>query len=194
MPRRTRIRIAAVAAAVLVAGVAFFAKSAVAPAMNTGPLGNGGTAGGICAPLASGQPLSWGVTYLGNTGGSDAVIEKVDLVNARNARLVASYVVPITGNNEYGSIPGYPSARHLEPGVGWGAHQRVPGARVAPAQGRDHADLVTVILPTGPLAEVQAIDVFYQESGTNYHMQTHYRFVLLVGKACPNDWPQKYPG
>ena len=70
----------------------------------------------------------------------------------------------------------------------------MPGARVAPAQGRDHADLLTVIQPTGPLAEVQAIDVFYQESGTNYHMQTRYRFVLLVGKACPDDWPSKYPG
>jgi hypothetical protein len=194
MSSRTRIRIAVVVAAVLVAGVAFFVKSAVAPAMNTGPLGNGGTPGGICAPVASGQPLSWGITYLGNTGGSDAVIEKVALVNPRNARLVASYVVPITGNNEYGSMPGYPPPQHLPPGVHWGAHQSVPGARVTPAQGRDHADLVTVILPTGPLAEVQAIDVVYQEFCTNYHMQTHYRFVLLVGKACPDNWPDKYPG
>lgn len=175
--------------------IAYFVVSAVEPAVNTGPLGNGGTAGGICAPLAPGQVLSWGVTYLGNTGSSDAVIEKVALVKARNARLVASYVVPITGNNEYGSMLGYPPPSHLPPGVDWHAHQRVPGASVAPAHGREHADLVTVIQSTGgPLAEVQAIDVFYRESGINYHMQTHYRFVLLVGTACSNDWPQKYPG
>jgi hypothetical protein len=197
MTSRNRVRIAVVSAGVLAVGlISFFAVSAAYPSMNTGPLGNGGTPGGICAPLASGQPLSWGITYLGNTGGSDAVITKVDLVNPRNARLVASYVVPITGTNEYGSMAGYPPPQHLPPGVDWGAHQRVPGARVPPAQGRDHADLVTVIQPTGPgpLAEVQAIDVFYQESGTNYHMQTHYRFVLLVGTTCPDDWPDKYPG
>jgi hypothetical protein len=199
MTRHTGIRIAAITAAVLAAGlIAFVAKNALFPAVNTGPLGDGGTAGGICVPLAPGQVESWGITYLGNTGGSDAVIEKVALVKARNARLVASYVVPITGNNEYGSYFGYPPARHLEPGVDWRAHQRVPGASVAPARGLDHADLVTVIQPTGgPLAEVQAIDVFYRESGTNYHMQTHYRFVLLVGQGldvCQGDWPDKYPG
>lgn len=197
MTSRTPARIAVLSAAVLAAAlIAFFAWSALIPAMNTGPLGNGGTAGGICAPLAPGQVLSWGITYLGNTGSSDAVIEKVALVNARNARLVASYVVPITGNNEYGSLAGYPPPEHTQPGVDWPAHQGVPGASVAPAHGRDHADLVTVIQPTGtgPLAEVQAIDVFYQESGTNYHMQTHYRFVLLVGTTCPDNWPLKYPG
>jgi hypothetical protein len=196
MIRRTPARIAALWVAVLVAAlIAFLVVSAGDPAVNTGPLGKGGTAGGVCVPLARGQVESWGITYLGNAGSSDAVIEKVDLVKARNARLVASYVVPITGSQEYGSWFGYPPAAHLPPGVDWSAHQHVPGANVAPAHGPDHADLVTVIQPTGPLAEVQAIDVFYQESGTNYHLQTHYRFVLLVGqKSCPLDWPQKYPG
>jgi hypothetical protein len=195
MTSRTRIRMAAVTAAVLVAALlAFLARSALDPAVNTGPLGNGGTAGGVCVPLAPGQVESWGITYLGNTGSSDAVVDKVGLVRARNARLVASYVVPITGNQEYGSWFGYPPPPQHQPGVDWSARQRVPGASVTPARGLDHADLVTVIQPTGPLAEVQAIDVFYQEAGTNYHMQTHYRFVLLVGKTCPDDWPQKYPG
>jgi len=189
---RARIRIAAVAAAILTGLIAFFVVSAAYPSVNAGPLGNGGTVGGICVPLKPGQVESWGITYLGNTGSSDALIEKVGLVNARHARLVASYVVPITGNNEYGSWFGYPPPPDHQAGVDWKAHQRVPGASVAPEQGLHHADLVTVIQPTGPPAEVQAIDVFYQESGTDYHMQTHYRFVLLVGKQCPDDWPQKY--
>jgi hypothetical protein len=197
MTSPTGIRIATVAAAVLAAVLtAFLAKSVLDPAVNTGPLGDGGTGGGICVPLAPGQVLSWGITYLGNTGSSDAVIEKVALVKARDARLVASYVVPITGNYEYGSWSGYPLLRRLPPGVDWRAHQGVPGGTVAPAHGLDHADLVTVIQPTGgALAEVQAIDIFYRESGINFHMQTHYRFVLLVGHAtCTDDWPQQYPG
>ena len=107
MTSRTGGRVIAVTAAVLLAGsIAYFVVTRVTPPMNTGPLGNGGTAGGICVPLAPGQPLSWGITYLGNTGGSDAVIEKVDLVNAKDARLAATYVVPITGLNEYGGLAG----------------------------------------------------------------------------------------
>jgi hypothetical protein len=197
MIRRTPARIAALSAAVLAAAlIAFFVVSALNPAVNTGPLGDGGTPGGICVPIAPGRVMSWGITYLGNTGSSDAVIEKVALVKARNARLVATYVVPITGKNEYGQWWGYPPARHLPAGVDWRAHQRVPGASVAPAHGLEHADLVTVIQPAGgPLAQVQAIDVFYRESGINYHMQTHWQFVFLVGQTkCPDDWPQKYPG
>ena len=196
LPKSLRAWIAAAAAAVLVVSlIAFFLVTRVVPPLNTGPLGNGGSEGGICVPLAQGEPLSWGVTYLGNSGGSDAVIEKVDLVNAKDARLVATYVVPIKGLNEYGGLAGYPAGQHLESGVDWAARQGVPGGTVTPVHGHDHADLVTVILPTGPVAEAQAIDVFYREDGTNYHMQTHYRFVLLVGqKQCSDNWSQKYPG
>jgi hypothetical protein len=194
MIRRPRARIALVAAAVLAAAlIAFLVVSTLSPAMNTGPLGNGGTPGGICVPIARGQVFSWGVTYLGNTGSSDAVIEKVDLVKARNLRLITSYVVPIIGHQEYGSWFGYPPAPH-QPGVDWPRHTRAGGTRLPPVHGLDHADLVTVIQPTGPLAAAQAIDVFYQESGIGYHMQTHYRFLLLVGqKTCPANWPEKYP-
>ena len=103
-------------------------------------------------------------------------------------------MVPITGLNEYGGLAGYPAGQHLASGVDWAARQRVPGGTVAPVQGHDHADLVTVIQPTGPVAEVQAIDVFYREDGTNYYMQTHYRLVLLVGQQCTNNWSDQHPG
>jgi hypothetical protein len=162
--------------------------------VNTGALGDGGTSGGISVPMAAGQVESWGITYLGNSGSSDVVIERVDLVKPRNVRLVASYVVPITGHQDYGSWLGYPPAPN-QPGVQWSRHSRAVGARLPPAHGLDHADLVTVIQPTGgPVAETQAIDAFYRKSGTQYHMQAHYQLVLLVGKkSCPANWPQKYP-
>jgi hypothetical protein len=191
----THARIAVLVAAVVAAGlIALTLVSHFAPGINTGPLGDGGEGGGICIPIARGQVESWGITYLGNTGSSDAVIQKIDLVQPRNLRLVASYVVPITGNFEYGSYYGYPPA-HTELGVQWPQHKRAIGASIPPQHGHAHGDLLTVLKPTaGPVAEAQAIDVYYQESGTSYHMQTHYRFVLLVGqKTCPDNWPQKYP-
>ncbi|HUB37354.1 MAG TPA: hypothetical protein VMA72_00725 [Streptosporangiaceae bacterium] len=196
MTSRMRIRIAVLAAAVLVAAlVTFRLVSRLDPAVNTGPLGNGGTAGGICSAIAPGQVDSWGITYLGNTGSSDVVIEKIALVKPRNLRLVASYVVPITGFREYGDNFGYPPAPY-QPGVDWPRHTLAAGTHLPPAHGQDHADLVTVLKPSGgPVAEAQAIDVFYQAGGINYEMQTHYRFVFLVGqKSCPGNWPSKYPG
>jgi hypothetical protein len=189
-----RRRIAILVAAVLLAAlIAYLVAAPSSPAVNTGPLGDGGTSGGICVPIRPGAVESWGITYLGNTGRSDAIIEKISLVRPRNLRLAASYVVPITGLTEYGSWFGYPPAPPQR-GVQWSRHTLAAGTHLPPARGRDHADLVTVLQPTGPVAEAQAINVFYLESGTRYQMQTHYRFVLLVGqKSCPVNWPRKYP-
>lgn len=127
MTSRMRVRIAVLAAAVLLAAlVTFLLVSRLDPAVNTGPLGNGGTAGGICSPIAPGQVDSWGITYLGNTGSSDAVIEKIALVKPRNLRLVASYVVPITGYREYGDNFGYPRLRISRESTGRGTRSQ-PG-------------------------------------------------------------------
>lgn len=71
---------------------------------------------------------------------------------------------------------------------------RADGARTPPAHGLHRADLLTVLKPTWPVAEAQAIDVFYRSARQQCHLQTHIRFVLLVGKQCPDNWPQKYPG
>jgi hypothetical protein len=163
------------------------------PAVNTGPLGDGGSAGGICIPIKAGQVESWGITELVNSDHSSAVIEKVTLVSASRLRLAASYVVPITGNLEYGSWFGYPPAPRQR-GVEWSQHSTANGARVAPRKGPRHADLVTVLRPTGSIAQLQAIRVTYQQAGQQYLFQTRYRIVLLVGKKnCPANWQHKYP-
>jgi len=162
------------------------------PAIDTGPLGNGGDPGGLCSFLAPGVVLSYGATLLENTGQSAVVVQKVDLVQPRHLQLVASYVVPTRGNFEVGVWDGFPPGP--QPGVEWSQRMRAAGARIPPAHGTHRADLLTVLKPTGPVAEAQAIDVFYREGGQQYHMQTHVRFVLLVGRHCPANWPLKYPG
>jgi hypothetical protein len=163
------------------------------PAVDTGPLGSGGIAGGICIPIRAGQVESWGITELVNSGQSSAVIDKVTLVNARRVRLAASCVVPITGNLEYGSWFGYPPAPRQK-GVEWSQHSAANGAQVAPRRDTRHADLVVVLRPTGSAAQVQAIRVAYQEANNRSLLQTHYRILLLVGKkTCPTNWQEKYP-
>jgi hypothetical protein len=195
MIRSPRVRIAALVAAVLLAAlIVFLVVLRLDPGVNTGPLGDGGTAGGVCIAIGPGKVESWGITDLDNTGHTDATIQKVSLVGARHLRLLAAYVVPIAGTQEYGSWFGYPPAPPQR-GVEWSKHTVAAGTQLPPARGIAHADLVTVLQPTGLLAEAQAIDVIYQADGINYEMQTHYRFVVLVGKkACPGNWPQKYPG
>jgi hypothetical protein len=164
-----------------VAAVLVIASCSTDPAVDTGPLGSGGIAGSICIPIRTGQVESWGITELVNSGHSSVVIDKVTLINARRVRLAASYVVPITGNLEFGSWFGYPPAPRQK-GVEWSQHAVANGARVAPHRGPRHADLVVVLRPTGSGAQVQAIRVAYQEANNRFLLQTHYRILFLVGK------------
>lgn len=185
---RTVIRIAAIAAVILMAS-----SCGGDPAVNSGPLGDGGDPGGICVPIRPGQVESWGITELINTGRSNAVIETTRLDSARRLRIVDAYVVPITGPQEYGSWFGYPPAPYQR-GVEWSQRTRAKGARVPPRSGSRHADLLIVLQPAGPVAKARGITVLYREGGTQYELRTHYRFVLLVGKkTCPTNWPAKYP-
>jgi hypothetical protein len=174
-------RIAAPAATVLLA-----ASCAGGPAVNTGPLGNGGTRGGICAYLPPRTPvLTYGIIDLHNAGSSNAVIENVALVHPRHLRLAAAYVVPITGHLDFGVWDGYPPVRH-QAGVEWSRHQAAKGARLPPARSKsDHANLVEVLQPTGPVGTAQATDIFYREGGIRYHLRNIYWFKLLVGRECP---------
>jgi hypothetical protein len=186
--RRTISRIAASAGVVLL-----ISSCGADPAVNSGPLGDGGNPGGICVPIRPGQVESWGITELVNTGRSNAVVETTRLDNARHLRIVDAYVVPITGSQEYGSWFGYPPAPHQR-GVEWTRHTRAKGARVLPHIGSKDADLLIVLQPAGPVAEALGITVLYREGGTQYELRTRYRFVLLVGKkTCPASWPAKYP-
>lgn len=178
----------------VVAAALLIASCSAGPSANDGPLGNGGSAGGICIPIRAGQVESWGVTEFVNNGQSDAVIEKITLVKARRVHLTASYIVPITGSLEYGSWFGYPPAPPQK-GVEWSQHSAVKGARIAPRIGSRHSNLLAVLRPNGSVAQLQAIRVAYREANKQFLFQTHYRILLLVGRNnCPADWQQKFPG
>jgi hypothetical protein len=174
-------RLAALACPVVVLGAA----CSSGPSVDTGPLGDGGTRGSICMPVRSGGVVSWGITILRNSGQSNAVIERVSLLGARKLRLVASYVVPITGLRDYGAWEGYPPAPP-QPGVIWSKHTLARGAVIPPQIGQRHSNLVTVLKPTGRVGKARAIDVLYREDGTQSRLVTHTRFVILAGvKSCP---------
>jgi hypothetical protein len=177
--------IAAIAAMVLLAA------SCGGPVVNTGPLGNGGDSGGICVYLHPGAVLSYGVIGLRNTGSSEAIIQQVSLVKPQHLRLVASYVVPITGHLGYGVWDGYPPAPH-QAGVEWARHTRAVGTHLPPTHAFEQANLVIVLKPTGPVGKALATDVFYLEGGQQYEMQNTYRFVL-IHHQCPRNWVRKYP-
>jgi hypothetical protein len=93
--------------------------------------------------------------------------------------------VPITGDDLYGVLDGYPPAEHLDPGVHWAERQRANGARIPRSPGNDVTNLVLVLKPTASLGSAQGVDIFYGESGQQYHMRTATRVVISVGAQCP---------
>lgn len=156
------------------------------PSVNDGPLGNGGTSGSICAVVRPGTVLSYGITDLRNTGSSPVVIEKVRLIGARHLRMVAAWVVPITGHRDYGVWDGYPPAPRQN-GVMWSQHVPTAGARIEPSHGPAHANLVQVLQPTAPVGKAEGTDVVYRAGGTQYQMVVDYGFRLIVSRhldAC----------
>src|SRR5450755_4370524 len=62
--------------------------------------------------------------------GATAVVEKVALADSHGLRMLAAYVVPITGHTLYGILTGFPPAAHLPPGVQWSQRQRADGATI----------------------------------------------------------------
>lgn len=149
-----------------------------------GPFGNGGPYSGTVGDCA--RP--GGVAYSGAVGfhnmGRTATTEKVALVHPRNLRLVAAWVVLITGTDTVGVGSGYPPGSPLPPGVQWGQRQRVPGAVVRHTRGHDIIDLVLVVKPSAKVGTATAINLYYQASGTHYLLHVPYGLKISVGRTC----------
>jgi hypothetical protein len=166
---------------VLLAGCTSGASSA---AVNTGPFGNGGTYGEECIPVPRGGVVSYGFDEFSNSGDATATVNKVALANSRGIRMLAAYVVPITGNELYGVLFGYPPAAHIPQGVQWPQRQRADGATIPRSRGHDVINLVLVLQPTAKAGWSRGIDVYYRESGQQYHLLTATRIRLMTSSRC----------
>jgi hypothetical protein len=141
----------------------------------------------ICAArVPKGGVLSDGFEVLKNTSSSEVVVQKVTLVDAHALRIVAAYVVPITGYDLYGARDGYPPAPHLDPGVLWSKRQVAAGAHIPHSQGHHVSNLVVVLQPGVSGGTARAVAVYYQVSGQQYVMRTSTRIPVVVGEQCPS--------
>ena len=139
-------------------------RRAVAAAA-AGPLGEGGSQGTLCSPVAKGQVLSDGFDPLMNSGRAPATIEAVSLADPHHLVLLTAYVVPITGGFLYGVHAGFPPAPALDPGVLWSDRQPAVGATV-PHTGPDHlANLLLIVKPTASTGSAAGVLIAYRAAG-----------------------------
>jgi hypothetical protein len=170
LSRGNRWRATIAALGILLAGCG---SSGSVPALNTGPLGGGGEAGELCNPVYRGESLTNGFTALSNSSTSPVVIERVALARPRQLRLLAAYIVPITGHYLLGDWAGFPPpAGKLDPGVQWAQRRPAGGARIAPGQPHEVVNLVVILKPESAIGSASGIDVYYTAAGTRYHLRT----------------------
>jgi hypothetical protein len=172
-------------AGVLLTAGALQTGCASGAAVNTGPFGNGGSYGQECALVPAGKVLSYGFDEFRNSGNATATIDKVALADPRGIRVLAAYVVPITGHHLYGVLFGYPPAAYLPQGVQWAQRQPADGATIPRSRGRhDVTNLVLVLKPTAKTGWARGINVYYRESGQRYHLLTATRIRLITASRC----------
>ena len=143
-----------------------------------GPFGNGGTPGLECVPVPRGSVVSDGFEALENHATATAHITKVALADPHHGlKVLAAYVVPVTGNTLYGVAPGFPRRPLMPAGWQWAQRQVAVGAQV---RGKTTANLLLVLQPAASGGWARGIDVYYQVSGQQYLLRTATRLRILV--------------
>ena len=154
--------------------------------VNTGPFGGQGeTIGTICVPIEPGQVVADGFNAISNNGQATAVIGRVEPVSPHGLRLLAAYVVPITGHILYGAQAGYPPLPDAPRGFQWGERQKADGARVPHTSGPHAMNLLLVLGTRGARSTHKGVDVWYHVRGQHYHLRTGVGLIALVAKSCP---------
>jgi hypothetical protein len=155
---------------------------------NSGPLGGQGSTGINCASVnGRGGVLSYGFIEFANSSASPVVITKVTLADPRGLRMLAAYVVPITGDTLYGLLQGYPPARHLAAGVQWSERQRADGAVIKHSRGQDVTNLVAVLKPTRNPGWARGINIYYHSSGGQRYLLRQGVQILVSINRCPDN-------
>jgi hypothetical protein len=184
MRRMPRICLAGI---VLTASFLAGCAGAVGNENNKGPFGNGGDPGELCTVATPGGVASYGTEEFSNSGPATAVIQKVSLSDPHNLRMLAAYVVPITGNDLYGIWRGFPSAiAEHQPGVQWSERQWADGARVSHSRGHVVTNLVIVLKPVGKTGTAKGIEVHYRESSQQYVLRTSEGIEIVTSLRCPS--------
>jgi hypothetical protein len=173
------VRLLTVVAAV---GCILLAGCTDSNAMNTGPLGNGGTPGEECVSMPVGRILTYGFDAFTNKGTSPAVISKASLADPKGIRTLAAWIVPVTGHDLYGLAWGFPPTRQVPAGVQWAQRQHPTGAAISPSR---QSNIVLVLELTARKGSADGIDVYYHVGSTDYHLRTATK-VALGYRYCPN--------
>jgi hypothetical protein len=154
--------------------------------VNTGPFGGQGeTIGTVCVPVKPGQVVADGINAINNRESATAVIDRVGLVSPQRLRILAAYVVPITGHVLYGAQPGDPPIPGAPPGFQWGERQQAEGARVPHTSGYHVMSLLLVLSTHGSRSTDKGVDVWYHVGGQHYHLRTGVGMLALVAQSCP---------
>lgn len=155
---------------------------------NAGPLGGVGSTGINCAPvLGRGGVLSYGSIAFSNASTSPVHIDKVSLAEPRGLRMLAAYVVPITGTLLYGLLQGYPPEKRLPPGIQWSERQPADGATIKHSRSQDSYNLIAVLKPTRNPGWARGINIYYHSSDGQRYLLRKGLQVLVGINSCPDN-------
>jgi hypothetical protein len=142
-----------------------------------GPLGNGGSPGGVCAPIAYAHPLTMGITVLKNSGSAPATITSVTLANPHDLTMLKPFVTPWDGPL-LGVRPYPPTGPDTQ---SWALRKPAVGSAIAPHGAKA---LVFGVLPTGhSTGRSRGAKVEYSAGGNSYTYQDRTSFEVRVKPA-----------
>jgi hypothetical protein len=155
--------------------------------VNSGPLGGAGRGTGItCAPTKGRQGVvTYGSIDFPNTSASTVHIDTVSLADPDGLRMLAAYVVPITGTLLYGFLQGYPPRQHIPAGIQWSQRQRADGATLPHTRGRDVYSLVAILQPTRNPGWARGVNIYYHAGGQRYLLRQGLQILVGVNR-CPS--------
>lgn len=162
MPRHSHALVAG-AAALLACAVACTGEEP-ADAPHDGPLRLGGEQGTLCIPAGPTGEYTLGLDAVQNSTKADIEVDRVRLIGADNATMVAGYLAPILDNTLMGAIPGWPPQGGATP-----AFEQKKNVPTTISAGKD-ANLIIHVKATAPAA-IKAVEVTYTSDGKPMRVQ-----------------------
>jgi len=158
------------------------------PAINTGPLGNGGNGENFCTGAAARVPLDDTFTWLHDSGKSPVVITRIGLYDPSDMILVGADTDAAGANGPPVDEP-FPMGGRFPPVAypTWRDHQTAVGTVINPGR---TTFLLLGLERTGKIGRVVGVDVWYSSGGNAYEMQAPQGATLVPG----GEWLKECPG